>query len=115
MSRRSWISSSTPTGPRTRSSCYGWRRRFVSLTLSCSGNDDRCVRAQACVDGSSEPRHDFRQLLHIPLRGVEIDDAGAEHVAAVDDRVRDERLAAALNAIEQLLVQAVEIHRDRFV
>ena len=42
-------------------------------------------------------------------RRVEVHDAGAQQVAASDDGVRDERLAAALQPIQQRPVQRVEI------
>ena len=45
--------------------------------------------------------------------GVEVHDAGAQHVAAVDDRVGDEHFAAALQAIEQRPVERVEVTFDR--
>ena len=41
--------------------------------------------------------------------GVEIDDARAQRVAAVDDGVRDEGFPAALNRVEHRRVQRVEI------
>ena len=44
--------------------------------------------------------------------GVEVHDAGAQHVAAADDGVRDEGLAAALQAIEQLAVERIEMAFD---
>ena len=47
--------------------------------------------------------------LHVRPRRVEVDDAGAQHVAAADDGVRDERLAAALQPIEQRAIQRVEV------
>ena len=46
---------------------------------------------------------------------MEIHDAGAQHVAAAYDRVRDERLAAALQAIEQLAIQGIEVRFDCLV
>ena len=40
---------------------------------------------------------------------VEVDDAGAQRVAAADHRVRDEHFAAALQPIEQRAVERVEM------
>ena len=68
---------------------------------------------QLRVDRASDPRHDLRQRLDVRPVGVEIHDAGAQHVAAADDGVRDERLAAALQPIEQLAVERVEMPLDR--
>ena len=55
------------------------------------------------------PDHDLRQRLDVGPLGVEVDDAGAQHVAAGDDRVRDEDLAAALQPVEQRSVERVEL------
>ena len=40
---------------------------------------------------------------------MEVDDAGAQHVAAADDSVGDECLASALQPIEQLAVDLIEM------
>ena len=70
-------------------------------------------RAQLRVDRSSDSRDDLRQRLDVRSGGVEVHDAGAQHVAAADDGVGDERLAAALQPIEQLAVERIEMPFDR--
>ena len=53
--------------------------------------------------------HDFRQRVDIARIGMKIDDARAQHVAAVHDRVRDKGLAVALQMVEYLRIQVVQI------
>src|SRR5687767_2665911 len=64
---------------------------------------------QFSIDLPPDPDRQTRQRLDVGPRRPEIDDARAQDVAAVDDRVRDERLAAALQAVEQPAVQRVEV------
>ena len=71
------------------------------------------VPAQFRVHRSSDSRDDLRHRLHIRSSGVEVHDAGAQHVAAADDGVGDERLASALQPIEQLAVERIEMTFDR--
>ena len=58
---------------------------------------------------STHARDNFDQRLDILMVGVEVHDAGAQHVTSADDRVGHERLAATLQAIEQRLVQRIEM------
>ena len=66
-------------------------------------------RAQLRVDRTADAGDDLGQRLHVSLCRVKVHDAGAQHVAAGDDRVRDERLASALQAIEQLAIQRIQV------
>ena len=72
----------------------------------------RNSRAQLGVHRSTDSRDDLRHRLHVRLSGVEVHDAGAQHVAAADDGVGDERFAAALQPIEQFAVERVEMTFD---
>src|SRR5919198_6559087 len=53
--------------------------------------------------------HDLGQRPNVVLGRPEVDDARAQEIGAVDDRVRDEDLSAPLQALEELLVQAVDL------
>jgi len=71
------------------------------------------ARAQLSVYSSSDSRNDLRHGLHIRSSGVEVHDTGAQHVAAADDGVGDECLTSALQPIEQLAVERIEMSFDR--
>jgi len=63
----------------------------------------------------AKSRHDLEQSLHVLPFRVEVHNAGAKYVAPVHDGVRHERFAAALNPIEQCLVQFVEVPLGRLL
>ena len=68
--------------------------------------------AQRGIDLASDARRNLDQRDDVLPRSMEVDDAGAKHVAAADDCVRDEHLAAALEPIEQRPVERVEMAFD---
>jgi hypothetical protein len=65
------------------------------------------------VQGAPHAHDDRRCRLDVARAGVEVHDAGAQDVATVDDGIRDEQLAAALQAIEQLASEGVQVGLDR--
>ena len=71
------------------------------------------IRSQFSIHLASDSRNDLRHGLDIRSSGVEVHDAGAQHIAAADDGVGDECLASALQPIEQLAVERVEVTFDR--
>src|SRR4029450_9107545 len=58
--------------------------------------------------GIAVPRQQIWQRLDVLLRGIEIDDTGAQRVLAVDHRIRQEGLAAALQPRDQLAIDPIE-------
>ena len=60
----------------------------------------------------TEPGEHWRQRFDVRQRGAEVDDARAERKPAADHRVRQKRLAAALDAREQLLIQPLQVRLD---
>ena len=67
------------------------------------------VQGQTLMDFLADPRKQREQRLDVRLRRAEVDDAGAEGEAAVDHRIGEERLAAALDARQQLLIQPLQV------
>ena len=60
----------------------------------------------------TEPGEHGRQRFDVRQRRAEVDDARAEREPAADHRVGQKRLAAALDAREQLLIQPLQIRLD---
>ena len=60
----------------------------------------------------TEPGEHWRQRFDVRQRGAEVDDARAEREPAADNRVRQKRLAAALDAREQFLIQPLQVRLD---
>ena len=60
----------------------------------------------------TEPGEHWRQRFDVRQRGAEVDDARAERKPAADHRVRQKRLAAALDARQQLLIQPLQVRLD---
>ena len=75
----------------------------AALTPSCDG---------ASTGVAADADDDRRDRVDVRRRGPEVHDARAQRVAAADDGVRDEQLAAALQPIEQLAVDRVEARVD---
>jgi hypothetical protein len=63
------------------------------------------VPRRVVTDRSSDPHDDLRHGFHVRPGRVEVHDAGAKQVAAADDGVGHECLAAALQPIDELAVQ----------
>src|ERR1051325_2759054 len=61
------------------------------------------------ADSPAGAHDDLRQRLDVRTIGVEVHDAGAQHIAVADDGVGDERFAAALQSIEQRAIESVEM------
>src|SRR5690625_2305098 len=59
------------------------------------------------------PLNDGWQCLDVGERRVEVDDAWPERVPPADDGVGDENLARLLDAVEQRVIEAVEVVRHR--
>ena len=79
------------------------RRRTVGVALALSrgrGTPLPESRAQFGVHRPAESRHDFGQGFHIRPAGVEVHDAGAQHVAAADDGVGNEGVASPLQPVD---------------
>ena len=57
----------------------------------------------------TEPGEHRRQRFDVRQRRAEVDDARAQREPAVDHRVGEERLAAPLDARQQLLIQPLQV------
>src|ERR1700722_6758071 len=104
-------------GSTWRGSCRSslWKRPGRIGDESFRSGCAQLVGSQFGVQCPAEPRDDPGYRLDVSDTGVEVHDARAQRVAAADDGVRDECLAAALDAMEQALVQRVEMPLDRGV
>ena len=77
--------------------------QWTSSSIEKSGMQSRVVGFAA------DTRQQRRQRVDVRLRGAEVDDAGAKGEAAIDHRVGQKGLAAALDARQQLLIQLLGI------
>ena len=75
----------------------------------------RRARPQVAVHGASVFHDDVGNGRDVGRVGVEVHDARAQRIAPVDHGVRYEQLAAALQAIEERLIQLVQIAFDSFI
>src|SRR5690606_10930990 len=57
----------------------------------------------------AEPNDELGQGIDVARGGVEVHDAGAEQVASADDGIGYECFAAPLHALEDVLVQRVQV------
>jgi hypothetical protein len=69
----------------------------------------RIRRAQLSIHLAPDSRNDVRHRFHIPLSGVKVDNTGTKQVVAADHSVGDECLTSALQPIDQLTVERVEM------
>ena len=71
------------------------------------------VPAELGIRRSADSRHNLRHGFDIRSSCVEVHDTRTQQVPAVNHCVGDERLASSLQAVEQLLIERVEIAFDR--
>src|SRR5579864_4373293 len=65
--------------------------------------------AQLSIHPPPDSRNDVRHRFHIRLRGMKVHDAGAQHVAAADYGVGEKCFTSALQPIDQLAVERIEM------
>ena len=65
--------------------------------------------SQLGIHLASDPRNDVRHRFHICLSGMKVDNAGAKHVVAADYGVGHECFTSALQPIDQLPVERIEM------
>ncbi len=69
--------------------------------------------SQLNIHSATDSHNDFRQRFNIRLGCTKINNAGAEHVLAVDNSVRNGSLASTLQSIEQRLVKRIQLFTRR--
>ena len=92
-----WPAPAAPRSPRSK--------RFTRASV-------RLAARSSALTGATQRGDERRQGVDVSFGRAEVDDAGAEDVAAVDDGVRDERVAALLQARDNRLVERRQIVLD---